>query len=386
MTSRYAPIAEGVNLVARSCHASRTDTRPPRALASRGWDMTARKHQTLAAIFAAFTSEDVALAYARLLDAGGVPKDEASAFVGGEHIVRTLTELGMAHVSPHTPDGPATFQPARPDLALQGVLGGTLARLAADSDRLGAGYRELAELHARPDRAVAPSPLVEVTTGRREVLSWSCELINSAHRDWMTLETFATDMPVTDDYIVAPAPAVKQSVRVRSIYDRAFTQSPVGARIIGSLLADGQEARVLAELPMKMQLADESCVLLPLTPTGTGGAMLVHAHPVVSALRQFFELLWERAVPYGSVRGAPGLTGRQRAVLSLLAQGLTDEAIAKQLSCSTKTVGREAAAIAARLGATSRFAAGAAAQRRGWLSLHGTDGMVSGSGRYPRCH
>jgi DNA-binding CsgD family transcriptional regulator len=330
--------------------------------------MTARKHQPLAAIFAAFTSEEVALAYARLLDVGGVPKSEAVAFAGGEDIVHTLTEQGMAHFSPHTPDGPATFHPARPDLALQGVLGGILARLAADSDRLGAGYRELTALQARPDCDAAPSPLVEVTTGRREVLSWSRELINSAHREWMTLETFATDMPVTDDYIVTPAPAMKRSVRVRSIYDRAFTQSPVGARIIRSLLADGQEARVLAELPMKMQLADEHCVLLPLTPTGTGGAMLVRAQPVVSALRQYFELLWERAVPYGNDTAASGLTGRQRGILSLLAQGLTDDAIAKQLGCSAKTVGREAALITARLGAGSRFAAGAAAQRRGWLS------------------
>jgi DNA-binding CsgD family transcriptional regulator len=330
--------------------------------------MTTRKLQPLAAVFAAFTSEQVALAYARLLDAGGVPKNDACAFTGGEDIMRTLTELGMAHVCPHTPDGPATFQPTRPDLALQGVLGGLLARLAADSDRLGAGYRELTALQARPDCKAGPSPLVEVSTGRREVLSWSKELINSAHRDWMTLETFATDMPVTDDYIVAPAPAMKRSVRVRSIYDRAFTQSPVGARIIKSLLADGQEARVLAELPMKMQLADENCVLLPLTPTGTGGAMLVHAQPVVSALRQYFELLWERAVPYECHTAAPGLTERQREILSLLAQGLTDEAIANQLGCSAKTVGREATLIATRLGAASRFAAGAAAQRRGWIT------------------
>jgi DNA-binding CsgD family transcriptional regulator len=333
----------------------------------RGWDMPACKRQPLVAIFAAFTSADVALAYARLLDAGGVPKSEAAAFAGGEHIVRTLTELGMAHVSPHTPDAPATFQPTRPDLALQCVLGGILARLVADSDRLGAGYRALTELQARADCQAGASPLVEVTTRRRDVLSWSRELINSAHQDWMTLETFATDMPVTDDYIVAPAPAVKRSVRVRSIYDRAFTQSPVGARIIRSLLADGQQARILAELPMKMQLADENCVLLPLTPTGTGGAVLVHAQPVVRALREYFEMLWDRAVPYGCVGAATGLTGRQRGVLNLLAQGLTDDAIAKQLGCSTKTIGREAATIANRLGAASRFAAGAAAQRRGWL-------------------
>jgi DNA-binding NarL/FixJ family response regulator len=96
--------------------------------------------------------------------------------------------------------------------------------------------------------------------------------------------------------------------------------------------------------------------------------MLVQAQPVVAALRQYFELLWERAVPYGHTAPDSSLTARQREVLSLLAQGLTDDAIASRLGCSTKTVGREAAIISTRLGATSRFAAGAAAHRRGWLT------------------
>src|SRR5581483_9276802 len=146
---------------------------PPRPRpARRGWDMPARKHQPMATIFATFTSEQVALAYERLLEAGGVSKDDAADFVGGEDVVRTLIDQGMAHVSPHTPDGPATFQPARPDLALQGILAGVLARIAADSERLGAGYRDLAALQARPDRSGQSSPLVELTTSRREILSW----------------------------------------------------------------------------------------------------------------------------------------------------------------------------------------------------------------------
>jgi DNA-binding CsgD family transcriptional regulator len=330
--------------------------------------MTARKSTPLTRIFRTLTSEDVAVAYQRLLTAGGVPKDEAAAFAGGEDIMRTLIQLGMAHVSPHTPDGPATFQPTRPDLALQSVLAGVQARLTAASDLLSHGYRELAELQARANRQDTSSHLVEVTTQRREVLSWSQELVNTAHRDWMTLETFATDMPVNDDYIVAPAAAVKTSVTVRSIYDREFTQARSGRTIIEAMLADGQQARVLTELPMKMQLADETGVLLPLTPTGTGGAMLVHAQPVVRALREYFELLWDRAVPYGCPAPRNALTTRQRDILALLAQGLTDDAIGSRLSCSAKTVGREANLIARRLGASSRFTLGAAAQRCGWLS------------------
>jgi hypothetical protein len=45
---------------------------------------------------------------------------------------------------------------------------------------------------------------------------------------------------------------------------------------------------------MKMKLADQTTALLPLTPTGTAGALVVRAPVIIAALREYFELLWER--------------------------------------------------------------------------------------------
>jgi hypothetical protein len=50
-------------------------------------------------------------------------------------------------------------------------------------------------------------------------------------------------------------------------------------------------------VPMKMKLADQSAALLPLTPTGTAGALLVLAPLITAALREYFELLWDNATP-----------------------------------------------------------------------------------------
>jgi DNA-binding NarL/FixJ family response regulator len=55
-------------------------------------------------------------------------------------------------------------------------------------------------------------------------------------------------------------------------------------------------------------------------------------------------------------------------VLRLLAQGDTDEAAARKLGVSARTVGRVAADLMERLGARSRFQAGARAGEQGWLS------------------
>jgi len=54
-------------------------------------------------------------------------------------------------------------------------------------------------------------------------------------------------------------------------------------------------------------------------------------------------------------------------VLEMMAEGLLDEAIARRSGLSTTTVRRHIAAIMHRLGVSSRFAAGAAAQRREWI-------------------
>jgi len=110
--------------------------------------------------------------------------------------------------------------------------------------------------------------------------------------------------------------------------------------------------------------------MLPLTPTGTAGALVIRAPVIIAALREYFEMLWERATPLTPQRPAlPAgrLTAAQQTVLELMAEGLHDDAIARRAGVSTTTVRRHITAIMARLNVTSRFAAGAAAQRRGWI-------------------
>lgn len=57
-----------------------------------------------------------------------------------------------------------------------------------------------------------------------------------------------------------------------------------------------------------------------------------------------------------------------RNLLRLLAVGMTDEAVARQLGLSLRTTRRRIAALMSHLSASSRFQAGAEAAKRGWLS------------------
>lgn len=57
----------------------------------------------------------------------------------------------------------------------------------------------------------------------------------------------------------------------------------------------------------------------------------------------------------------------QRRILQMLAEGLTDRAIALQLSIGERTVREHLRALAEASGSKGRFALGAAAVRLGWI-------------------
>jgi DNA-binding NarL/FixJ family response regulator len=66
-------------------------------------------------------------------------------------------------------------------------------------------------------------------------------------------------------------------------------------------------------------------------------------------------------------RGGEGLTEREREILELVAEGLTNRAIAQRLGLSPRTVEYHLGQIFQRLGVSSRAAAVKEAMRRGWL-------------------
>jgi DNA-binding CsgD family transcriptional regulator len=324
-------------------------------------------------LFDGLVPAEVVDAYDWLLAHDGCAKDQAEALLGSTGLVRALTESGMAHIQPHSPASPAWLQPASPDLALQGVLAGHQNRLAREQELLLNGQRRLADAQAQFGNRIGgrfPEHLVSVVSDRERITELSASLVNTARRDWMTLENLSSDMPLTEDFAQPPLPAFGGQVRCRSIYDAAAMDNPVARGIVQACAAAGEQARLLPRVPMKMKLADQTTAMLPLTPSGTAAALVIRAPVILAALREYFEMLWDRATPLRPQRplAAVGrLTPAQQAVLELMAQGLHDDAIARRAGMSTTTVRRHIAAIMTRLNVSSRFAAGAAAQRRGWI-------------------
>ncbi|WP_157431462.1 helix-turn-helix transcriptional regulator [Actinomadura hibisca] len=329
----------------------------------------AKIEETARRLLEGVVPDELLKSYARLLAEDGCPHEDAPDLLGGPEPIEALTACGMAHVRPDGPAMPPRLIPAPPDLALQGVLSEMARHLIADQERLLTGYRRLSEASRTPPSATSGSAdrLVQVVTDRDEISRLSYALINAARHDWLTLDNYVLETPVEESTGFAPLPAFEGQVRCRAIYENKCAEHPVGARTIEAAVASGEQARLLPRVGMKMKLADEAVALIPLTPTGMSGALLLRSPVIVAALREYFELLWERAVPFGEEKAAGPLNAQQKTILQLLVRGLDDEGIARRLRLSVTTVRRHITAIREELGVETRFAAGAAAVRRGWI-------------------
>ena len=99
----------------------------------------------------------------------------------------------------------------------------------------------------------------------------------------------------------------------------------------------------------------------PSAPTSSGGVLTA---PVVA----LFEQHWATGAHYTAVdAGRDVSTEPVRQVVALLARGMKDEAVARRLGVSTRTMRRLVAATMDELGAQSRFQAGIEAVRRGFV-------------------
>jgi DNA-binding CsgD family transcriptional regulator len=162
-----------------------------------------------------------------------------------------------------------------------------------------------------------------------------------------------------------------RGVIMRSLYLESVVNHPQTVEYLQWLTGLGARVRLAAALPLRMIIFDRELAVIPSDPGNTSaGALLLSGDGIVSALCALFEYIWEQAPAFGSAPGwdrKTGLSTQARAVLSLLAQGHTDDVVARKLGISVRTSRRITAELMTTLGARSRFQAGVIAGERGGL-------------------
>ena len=296
------------------------------------------------------TEED---AYRALIRLGGATPGELADVLGYESFpaLADLVEKGLASRVA------GRYVPAPPDVAIEALVAQRHEELA----RARLATSELLEEFRSGPRPSRAADVLEVITGPAAVDSRLDQLQRNASHELLLF-----DAPPARREECAALDALARGVRCRIVLDRRALEAAGQPAAAESVVLAGAEVRLSHDLPMKLVVADRRLALMPraLQPGLAAEALLVHPSGLLDALTALFETVWQRAIPLT----APAAAGDQeRRLLMMLASGLKDEAIARQLGIGERTVRRRVAALADRLGARTRFQLGIQAARRGLL-------------------
>lgn len=296
---------------------------------------------------------------------GATPDDLASIVDASVDMVGTalsrLTRLGL--VRPAEPAG--GYAPNDPEPALAALVHRREAELhgmRSAAVELAADFR-IGQLRANPGQ------LVEVVTGLQNIYRRTMEIYESATYEIVAFERPPYAVPPDFDEVATELPLLERGVALRVVYTAEALNVPKKFDTVRALTEHGELARTLPALPLKLMIVDRRVARVPLTSDvyATESVAIIQSSGLLDALIALFEAYWARAHPIGGGVGAAELSREEAKVLELLSAGYKDEAIARHLQTSMRTVGRRVERILARLDAATRFQAGAQAARRGWL-------------------
>lgn len=282
-----------------------------------------------------------------------------------------LGELTLLRSSRHTP---GRLRPVSPEYGLQILLARQEAELEERQREIAASRVSVQQMVEEYSTLRRQSTRVEIEqiAGLDAIQVRIEEMIQGAQTDCRSV---VPGGPVSPEVLAAARPLdealFRRGIHQRVLYQEAVRASTHTVEYGRWMTENGAEVRTFPVLPPRMLIVDSTTALVPSAPEAPAlGAVCVSAPGLVSVLIALFEQTWQLATPLaepGVPTSSGGLSATERALLRMLASGMTDEAAAKRLGVSLRTVRRRMDELMARLDAHSRFEAGLKAGKRGWL-------------------
>ncbi len=174
-----------------------------------------------------------------------------------------------------------------------------------------------------------------------------------------------------DDMVAFGKQVISAGREQRGIYDASVLDDPRALDEINAWAAAGEVQRVSPSVGSEFAVYGDAAVVSVETWGAPDSDYVVLRDPMlIAAFSTLFDLAWEASYPFPSARAASA-GDDDGPLLELLARGLKDEAIARYLGWSLRTVRRRVARLMEHLGARTRFQLGAEAVRLGRLPSAG---------------
>jgi hypothetical protein len=279
-----------------------------------------------------------------------------------EDLVRRLIELRLLRPATRDPHG---YVPVDPQVAVAALVSPLEGEILHRRDRI-TSIREqlggLAPLYADTRQAPAPGGDFRALAagevgGALALATADCasELVAVRIGDEADDETQARDLA-----------ALERGVRVRVVYQHRVRADLRARAAVKRLVAAGAQVRTSNLLPSPFQVHDTATAI-----AAWDGDGVQTGNPVLAGLlQQVFECVWDASEPYTTAEnGYEGIDDViLRDITRLLAEGMTDETIARRLGMSVRACRRHIARLMRNLDAVSRFQAGTRAASVGLTS------------------
>lgn len=305
----------------------------------------------------------------------GVPELAERLALSPDDVRRSLALLSDMALLRGGGSDPGQGRAIDPQLALQLLQARQQAELAAQQQRMEATRAAVVDLMAE---ITGSSAQESAKSGIRylegiDAIRDQLELLAAQTRSEVL--SFAPDAQISPASIEAARPLnlrnAERGIVMRTVYLDSIRHDHHAREYVTWLEGVGAHVRTSPVLPNRLTIVDRRSALVAVDATNTAAAALVTSPGLISLLVTLFEHIWQAATPLGPAAApcAPELLTRQQAaVLQLMAEGRTDEAIAHSLGVSTRTVGRVITGLLTHLGVRSRFQAGMRAVQYGYLS------------------
>jgi DNA-binding CsgD family transcriptional regulator/sugar-specific transcriptional regulator TrmB len=310
-------------------------------------------------------SADEEALYLALIDAPGRTTGDLVPLVnttedGVTKILDALESAGLVTQIPGTEQRYAAIEPVVGLAPLITAQEQTLQRARAAAMQLNDRFR-------RSFDASHPLAHFEFVADRPTLLARYYQLERLADRELRVIDV----PPCVGSECRVQLERLADGIRVRTIYDRSYLDIPDAVPSIQRFQAAGVETRVIAGAPFKCIVADDQLamfIFIRKNHEESANAIMVHPSAFLDGLCQMFETIWRSAIPLQPTDpDTDQPTTEERRLLALLAAGMTDEAAARRLGISVRTVQRQVSQLLQRLDAQTRFQAGLKAKARGWL-------------------
>ncbi|WP_405390019.1 LuxR C-terminal-related transcriptional regulator [Streptomyces sp. NBC_01102] len=160
---------------------------------------------------------------------------------------------------------------------------------------------------------------------------------------------------------------LRRGAKFRAVWASSVIKAPAAMAHAQWLTQEGAALRSVGTLPPRAMIMDQAVAVVV---DETEGIRVVRSSVELERLSALAERFWERGATVrqtGRHPVAPTRRPRSEIVLRLLSEGLTDDAIARRLGCSVRTVRNDVASAMEALDARSRFQAGARAMQVGLI-------------------